>query len=127
MNKNLFDPHMKALEEMEMPRDLHAKIMKRVFIAGYGRYLYLSSAVLFINLGVLSFELYRRLASVDYAKLGESLSESFAWSTVYQTLPIQTMIATGITAALCAYMVSLFMKLHNNSVNYFSFFRGLAR
>jgi hypothetical protein len=126
MNKNLFDPHMKSLEEMEMPRDLHAKIMKRVFIAGYGRYLYLSSAVLFINLAVLSFELYRKLASVDYGRLAESLSESFAWSTVYQTLPIQTMVATGITAALCAYMTSLFMKLHTNSSMSFGFFRRSA-
>jgi hypothetical protein len=123
MNKNLFDPHMKALDEVEMPRDLHAKIMKRVFIAGYGRYLYLSSAVLFINLGVLSFELYRKLASIDYAQL----SESFTMPALYAALPVQTMVATGITAALCAYMVSLFMKLHNNSMNYFSFFRGLAR
>jgi hypothetical protein len=122
MNKNLFDPHMKALDEVEMPRDLHAKIMKRVFIAGYGRYLYLSSAVLFINLGVLSFELYRKLASIDYARL----SESFTMPALYAALPVQTIVATGITAALCAYMVSLFMKLHNNSMN-LSFFRGLAR
>lgn len=117
---------MKSLEEMEMPKDLHAKIMKRVFIAGYGRYLYLSSAVLFVNLGVLSFELYRKLVSIDYAKLGESLSESFSWSTLYATLPVQTMIATAITAALCAYMANLFMKLHNNSMS-FAFFGRSAR
>lgn len=118
-----FQPKSDLLEDIPMPRDLHSKIMKRVFIAGYGKYLYLSTAVLFVNFGVLSVELYRKLAEVRFGSVVKSLAESFAptsaylqssLATLYDVLPIQSALATGITAALCGYMAFLFVKFHRD-------------
>jgi hypothetical protein len=117
------DPQIKSLLDEPMPRDLHAKIMKRVFIAGYGRYLYLSTAVLFVNLAVLGVELYRRLVELNVAQTFQNLAETFTFSTaylqlaattLYNVLPFQSIIATGVTAGLCAYMAYVFVKFHQN-------------
>ena len=118
-----FEPKRDLLEDIPMPRDLHSKIMKRVFIAGYGKYLYLSASILFVNLGVLGLELYRKLAEIDLAPVLRGLSESFAptpayiqstIATLYDVLPMQSILATGITATLCAYMAYLFVKFHRD-------------
>ncbi len=122
MNNTSFD-RIKDLEDMPMPKELHAKIMKRVFIASYGKYLYLATAILFVNLTVLSMDLYRRLVELDVAKTVDTLVSDFAFSvtylqsalsTLYTGLPVQSILATGVTAALCAYMTHLFVKLHRN-------------
>jgi hypothetical protein len=118
-----FKPQTDLLADIPMPRDLHSKIMKRVFIAGYGKYLYLSTAVLFVNLGVLSVELYRKLAEVRFGSLVKELSASFvpsasyfqsSVSALYEALPLQSVLATSITAALCTYMAFLFVKFHRD-------------
>jgi hypothetical protein len=129
-----FEPKTSLLEDVPMPRDLHSKIMKRVFIAGYGKYLYLSTSILFVNFGVLGVELYRKLAEVRFGSVVRNLIEGFTPSaaymqdslaTLYSVLPMQSVLATGITACLCAYMASLFVRFHRDPASV-GFFRSVV-
>lgn len=123
------------LEDVPMPRDLHSKIMKRVFVASYGKYLFAATTILFVNFGVLSFELYRRISDINYKEMAETLSQNIAFSpeylahatqTLYAALPVQSIFATLVTAALCAYMTSVILKFHKNPQSV-SLFRSFVR
>jgi hypothetical protein len=133
MNNKTFDFRVDNLPDEPIPRDLHAKIMKRVFIAGYGKYLYLSTGILFTNLAVLGAELYRKLSEIEIAETVRAAAGQFAFTpgyiqsaigSLYDVLPVQSIVATSITACLCAYMSYLFVKFHRDPQS-IGFFRGL--
>ncbi len=111
------------LDDVPMPRDLHSKIMKRVFVASYGKYLFAATAILFVNFMVLSVELYRRIKEVHVEEMIQALSQNLAFSpsyvshaaqTLYAALPVQSIVATLVTASLCAYMTLVIIKFNKN-------------
>ncbi len=123
------------LEDVPLPRDLHSKIMKRVFVASYGKYLFAATTILFVNLGVLSVELYRRISDVNFKEMAETLSQNIAFSpayighatqTLYAALPVQSIFATLVTAALCTYMTFVILKFYKDPRSV-GLFRNLAR
>jgi hypothetical protein len=98
VNKNNIDPSLKSLPEADFPERLHGKIMKRVFFAGYGKYLYASTAILFLNLGVLSREIWRTVSELQ--------APSFA------ALPLHVFVALGVTAFATVYAFHMIWKLY---------------
>lgn len=106
---------MPEIPEAEIPADLHGKIMKRVFFAGYGRYLYLSTGVLFLNLGVLVRELWRTVAVLRTPDALRSLSETLDLNLLARVsgeLPIHVFIILGITTVATAYALIMIWKLY---------------
>lgn len=114
---------IEALPEEQMPERLHGKIMKRVFLAGYGKYLAFSGAILCLNLSVLSFDLYRALTTADATKALEGLRATFAMtpayfssaiSALYRILPLQSILATLFTIIVSAYITTIFVRVYRN-------------
>ncbi|MBX4209441.1 hypothetical protein KW799_02005 [Candidatus Parcubacteria bacterium] len=121
--ERVLDMRIESLLEEPMPSHLHAKIMKRVFLAGYGKYLAFSASILLLNLGVLGLDLYRTFTSVGVAGALKTLREGFAVSpayfasavsTLYGVLPLQSIVATGFTVALSAYIAVIFVRVYRN-------------
>lgn len=111
------------LDDVPMPRDLHSKIMKRVFVASYGKYLFAATTILFVNFMVLSVELYRRIKEVHVEEMVQTLSQNLSFSpsyvshaalTLYNALPVQSIVATTVTASLCAYMTLVIIRFNRN-------------
>ncbi len=111
------------MEDIPMPSHLHGRIMKRVFLAGYGKYLAFSGSILALNLGVLGMDLYRTFASENAASALRSLKETFsmtpsyfasAASTIYSLLPLQSLVATALTVALSTYIAVVFVRIYRN-------------
>lgn len=125
---NEFDTIEAAMEQMAladepMPERVHGKIMKRVFLAGYGKYLAFSGAILLLNLGVLSLDLYRAFMNGEVMKALQGLRESFSFSpsylasalgTLYGVLPVSSIIATAFTLGLTVYIANVFVKVYRN-------------
>jgi hypothetical protein len=101
VHKSKVDPSLASLPEAEFPSHLHGQIMKRVFFAGYGKYLYLSTGVLFLNLGVLGRELWRTLKSM-----------SFDASFITDAVPLHAFILLGVTAAATVYAFHMIWRLY---------------
>lgn len=117
------DPKIEALTDVPMPPHLHGKIMRRVFLAGYGKYLIFSTSILLLNLSVLVLDLYRALSTASAEKALQGLKETFAVtpvyfasvaSTLYSILPLQSIIATAFTVALSAYIAVVFVRIYRN-------------
>lgn len=111
------------MEDIPMPSHIHARIMKRVFLAGYGKYLAFSGGILALNLGVLGLDLYRTFTSNGAANALKGLKETFALtpsyfasaaSTIYSLLPLQSILATGLTVALSTYIAIVFVRIYKN-------------
>jgi hypothetical protein len=100
-------------EELEMPAHLHAKVMKRVFFAGYGRYLYASAAVLVLNLAVLGKEVFRAVREVDMAR-AVAAADHAAFSIV-SALSWDSIVAIGLSALLCAATSIVLGKIYRDS------------
>jgi hypothetical protein len=135
MNIKTTDTLLSSLREESMPPNLHAKIMKRVFIASYGKYLYLSTGILFTNLAVLGTELYRKLSEIEVSSVVSDVAANFSFSpsylqsaahSLYKVLPMQSMAATFLTAALCGYMTLVFMRFRRDPQS-IGFFRNMVR
>lgn len=125
MNEDLkmIDPRIETLPEEDMPTHLHAKIMRSVFLAGYGKYLYTAAAVACLNLGVLGMELYRTFSTADAWSAVRSLKDSFALSpsyfslaadTLYRLLPLQSLVAAGFALVISTYIAVAFVRLYRN-------------
>lgn len=106
-----------------MPPHIHARIMKRVFFAEYGKYLIFSSGILAINLCVLGIDLYRAFSSEGALKALKNLGDSFALtpsylasaaSTIYGILPFQSLVASALAIAFAIYITTVFMKIYRN-------------
>ena len=111
------------MDDIPMPSHLHARIMKRVFLAGYGKYLAFSSSILALNLGVLGLDLYRAFSKEGAEQALQSLKDTFAMTpayfasaaqTIYGILPLQSIIATAFTVALSTYIAVIFVKIYRN-------------
>jgi len=109
--------------DIAMPEHLHGKIMKRVFLAGYGKYLFFTGSILVLNLGVLGMDLYRTFSRADASLALRSLRQGFAFSpsyigsaisTLYSMLPLQSIIATALTVVLSAYIAVVFVRIYRN-------------
>ena len=114
-------PSLPHLDDELPPRDLHGKIMKRVFLAGYGRYLYMCAGVLLLNLSVLASQLWRIFSrSENLASLRSMFSESTAsaFKTFTTVVPVETLIATTLSAFISAYLTYLFIKLYRDWRSY---------
>lgn len=118
-----FQSKKDLLDDVPMPRDLHSKIMKRVFIASYSKYLFAATIILFVNLIVVSIELYRRIKEVQVEEVVKALSQNLAFSpayvghaaqTLYAALPVQSIVATLVTAGLCTYMTLVIIRFNKN-------------
>ena len=111
------------MDDIPMPSHLHARIMKRVFLAGYGKYLAFSGSILALNLGVLGLDLYRALSARGAAETLRSLKDAFALTpaylasaaqAMYGLLPLQSIVATALTVALSTYIAVIFFKIYKN-------------
>lgn len=88
-----------AVSEGEpVPQGLHKKVMRRVFFAGYGKYLVASSSILAFNLAALAVELYRA-----FLKAPESA-----------TVPVVTLVATALTTSIAAYVTYRFARAYKS-------------
>ncbi|MDE1875007.1 MAG: hypothetical protein KGH68_03000 [Patescibacteria group bacterium] len=106
-----------------MPARVHAQIMRRVFLAGYGKYLIFSASILLLNLGVLGLDLYRSLTSENAVAALSALRTGFAMTpaylaaaigTLYSILPFSSIVATALTAALSGYIAVVFVRVYRN-------------
>lgn len=104
---NRADPSLESLPEADFPERLHGQIMKRVFFAGYGRYLYLSSGVLFLNLGVLGRELWRTAMEMNLPSV-----ETSAFFKGFALLPTHVFVALAVTTIATVYAFHMIWKLH---------------
>lgn len=131
MNNNSID-RIQLIEDETPASDLHEKIMRRVLFTHYGRYIYICTGVISVNLVVLGMELYRNLVErfSSPAQI-QKFPDTFAWSVeymrlivkiLYDVLPLQSIIATVITAGLCAYMIFIFVRFHSKKPESFSLF-----
>jgi len=94
MNKNnTLESVMRDLSDSPVPPHLHGKIMKRVFFVGYGRYLYACVAILAVNFYMLA----------DHAV--NSIKQ-------LHVVPLGTLSATALTAALCGYTIYKIYGFH---------------
>ncbi|HVU06687.1 MAG TPA: hypothetical protein VHE10_02785 [Candidatus Paceibacterota bacterium] len=119
----LTDAMIEALPEEPMPAHLHGRIMKRVFLAGYGKYLAFSTAVLCLNLSVLSVDIYRALSNASAEAALKTLRNTFAMTPAYfasaletfwTILPLQSIAATFFTIAVSAYITVVFVRVYRN-------------
>ena len=120
-NKNL--NNLENIGDLPMPAHLHARIMKRVFFAGYGKYLAFSAIILAMNVGVLGMDLYRAFTA-DKASLAlKGLRDGFAMTpsyfaaaarSIYDIVPVQSMVATALAIALSTYIAILFVRIYRN-------------
>lgn len=113
-----FTHPVSTLADEPVPARLHGKIMKRVFMAGYGKYLYLSAGVLFLNLSVLGSQLWRVFAHPDRVAALRSLFSKFDPSVLATVMPIESLVATGLSATISAYLTFVFVKLYRDWKSY---------
>lgn len=81
-----------------VPTGLRKKIMRRVFFAGYGKYLVVSSSILVFNLAALAVEVYRALTK----------------ASTTTTAPVVTMLAMVVTTSIAAYATYRFARAYKN-------------
>ncbi|HEY9480912.1 MAG TPA: hypothetical protein VIR98_01600 [Candidatus Paceibacterota bacterium] len=99
------------IEDREMPAHVHSKVMKRVFFAAYGKYLYASAAVLVLNLAVLGKEVWRALREVD---LTRALHPAPQLSFV-SALSWDSIIAVIMSTLLCAATAVVLTKIYRDA------------
>jgi hypothetical protein len=100
-------------DDVPMPAHLHARVMKRVFFAGYGKYLYASVAVLVLNLAVLGKEIFRASREVDMVRAFHA-ADNVALSVV-SALSWDSIVAIGLSAMLCAATSIVLGKIYQDS------------
>lgn len=115
-SKTNIDPSLNSIPEAEYPAHLHGRIMKRVFFAGYGRYLFLSSGVLFLNLGVLGHDLWRTAMEIQTPDV---ILRGLA------VLPTYVFVILAITAAATVYAFHIIWNLYKE-YKVFAFARNIA-
>jgi hypothetical protein len=114
------------ISDIPMPSRVHAKIMRRVFLAGYGKYLALLSGILALNLSVLGTDLYRAFTTDTASNALKALRQSFvvtpsylasAAHTLYSIIPAQSLIAITLTLTFSVFITVMFVKIYKNPTN----------
>ncbi|MBI5134264.1 MAG: hypothetical protein HZA81_02665 [Candidatus Taylorbacteria bacterium] len=113
-----FEHPVASLADEPLPSHLHGKIMKRVFLAGYGKYLYLSAGVLFLNLSVLGSQLWRVFAHPQNLAALKSLFGKFDPSVLTTIMPVESLVATALSTTISAYLTFVFIKLYRDWKSY---------
>src|SRR6185369_9553700 len=88
-----------------------------------GKYLAFSAIILAMNVGVLGMDLYRAFTA-DKASLAlKGLRDGFAMTpsyfaaaarSIYDIVPVQSMVATALAIALSTYIAILFVRIYRN-------------
>lgn len=113
-----FEHPVSTMHDEPIPAHLHGKIMKRVFLAGYGKYLYLSAGVLFLNLSVLASQLWRVLSHPESVQALKSLFGKFDPATLTAIMPVESLVATALSATISAYLTFVFVRLYRDWKSY---------
>jgi hypothetical protein len=105
VKKKQVDP-LTSIPEADFPTHLHGQIMKRVFFAGYGKYLYLSTGVLFLNLGMLGREVWHTVSELRIHNIDTAMVKGFS------AVPMHVFITLGITTAVTVYAFHIIWKMY---------------
>lgn len=124
MPKTNIETAMKTVAQLEFPRGLHERIMRRVWFTKLRTPIAIIGSLFFINFAVIIWRLWVHLGENEGYYLLRTILEDlewdqgslrFAWSEIVDIVPLSLIVGIVVNVALLLYIYRVFGLIKKNA------------